>query len=71
MKIIVLIDQETVFTEDPSFTGDHKPVRDTVEFHIIRAIRGSTTRQSFNLLVPIPWRRCAPCWNTNQTSCSI
>lgn len=39
MKIIALIDQETVFTEDPAFTGDHEPVRSTVEFHIIRAMR--------------------------------
>lgn len=40
MKIIVLIDQETVFADDPGFTGSTAEVRATMEFHIIDSIRG-------------------------------
>ncbi len=39
MKLVVLIDQETVFAEDPDFTGSHPDVVATMEFHIIRSIR--------------------------------
>jgi len=39
MNIIVLIDSETQFAEDPEFRGEHPPVRATMEFNIIQALR--------------------------------
>ena len=39
MKIVVLIDQETIFADDPAFSGTSVEVRESMEFHIITAIR--------------------------------
>jgi len=39
MKIVVLIDLETVAAEDPEFKGKNVTVRNTMEYHIINSIR--------------------------------
>ncbi|HMO50635.1 MAG TPA: hypothetical protein PKE26_01035 [Kiritimatiellia bacterium] len=39
MKVIALIDLETVFPDDPDFTGATDAVRESMEFHIITALR--------------------------------
>jgi len=39
MKIVVLIDLETVFPDDPEFKGTTDEVRESMEFHIITSIR--------------------------------
>ncbi|HMP90360.1 MAG TPA: hypothetical protein PJ991_09160 [Kiritimatiellia bacterium] len=39
MKVVVLIDRETTFDHDPEFTGATDDVRESMEFHIITAIR--------------------------------
>ncbi len=41
MKIVVLVDDETVFRDDPDFEGKTDPVREGMEFHIIEALRHS------------------------------
>jgi len=39
MKILVLIDPETIFPEDPHFKGESLEVRQSMEFHIISSLR--------------------------------
>lgn len=39
MKIIALIDVETVYPDDPEFSGSSKAVCESMEFHIITALR--------------------------------
>jgi D-alanine-D-alanine ligase len=54
MKIIVLIDAETVFPDDPEFTGAHEQVRAGMEFHIIKALRESNHEISILPFGPDP-----------------
>jgi len=39
MKILVLVDYETVPDNDPQFKGDTAEVRESMEFHVIQALR--------------------------------
>ena len=39
MKVLVLIDYETVPDADPQFKGSTAEIRDSMEFHVVDALR--------------------------------
>lgn len=54
MKILALIDAETTFEKDPEFKGLNQEVRDSMEFHVISALRELNHEVLFRTFGPEP-----------------
>ena len=54
MKITALIDAETVFADDPEFTGATDAVRQSVEFQVIQALRDLQHEVTIQIFGPDP-----------------